>query len=724
MPDMAVAGNGLSVDLSKDFYPFGEQPRFNDTLYLAAGEALSEGGARVTVDINLSNPSGATSSPIPVVYTQGNPGLAWEVWDGQRWYDLSAANFTDDTAGLTRNGQVAFTLPETVGEGTVNGETGHWLRMRLVQGHYGQAPTYRTTSDGNGYELVPATFAPPSIRTARFGYVAEPTATLSTCMSANDFTYVDHTAAAANGPSFQPFTRPADTRPTLYLGFDQPFANRPVTLYAQVDAPSADEVASRDATPSDPARVRWEYAGPEGWRNLGAEDDTQAFADRGLITFIGPYDWTERREFSQSRYWLRVQWVGGTFPIPPRLRRLLTNTTWALQATTVRDEILGSSNAAPEQLFRTPQAPVLVGQQLEVQEPEPPSVEDRRLIEREEGADAVRTVEDARGGPSSIWVRWHQVPDFGGSGPRHRHYVLNHTTGEVRFGNGRNGMVPPRGRDNVRLSVYRTGGGAQGNRPADTINQLKTTIPYVDRVTNYEAARGGAEAETYGDVKARAPLTLRHRGRAVTAQDIADLAYEASSEVARVRVITPHFNPFAEPPDGDRVTPPADDWIPPFDERDAGRVGLILVPGSRDPQPTPSLALIDRVEQYILDRCAPTLDLWLAGPDWVRVAVTADIVPVSPDAAGALETAVTAALERFLHPLTGGVDGAGWVFGRQPQASDIYALISSVAGVDHVRSLTLTTTPEIDTLPVNRLERFLIFSGTHTITLVTSEDGV
>ncbi len=146
----------------------------------------------------------------------------------------------------------------------------------------------------------------------------------------------------------------------------------------------------------------------------------------------------------------------------------------------------------------------------------------------------------------------------------------------------------------------------------------------------------------------------------------------------------------------------------------AGQIGIILVPQSTDTQPIPSLELINRVEDYILARAAPTLDLWLAGPDWIRVTVTAQIAPVSLDAVDALQSAVLNALARFLHPLTGGPDGSGWDFGRRPHVSDLYALLESIEGVDHIRYLAV----EEDRREPVRADRFLVFSGDHRITVV------
>ncbi len=72
-------------------------------------------------------------------------------------------------------------------------------------------------------------------------------------------------------------------------------------------------------------------------------------------------------------------------------------------------------------------------------------------------------------------------------------------------------MIPPRGRNNIRLSFYRTGGGEPGNVAHETITQLNTTIPYIDRVINLEAAAGGADQEDLERLKERVPKQLRHR---------------------------------------------------------------------------------------------------------------------------------------------------------------------------------------------------------------------
>jgi hypothetical protein len=107
----------------------------------------------------------------------------------------------------------------------------------------------------------------------------------------------------------------------------------------------------------------------------------------------------------------------------------------------------------------------------------------------------------------------------------------------------------------------------------------------------------------------------------------------------------------------------------------------------------------------------------------MQVTVTATVVPTSLDTADALTATVAAALRRFLHPLTGGADGRGWAFGRQPHLSTLYALIEALPGVDHVPALAVTETPRFDELTANECARLLIYAGDHVINLAALGEG-
>lgn len=585
----------------------------------------------------------------------------------------------------------------------------------------------------------------------------------------------DHKAGVKVVRVFYPLTPSLHRDSAFYLGFNQRFPNRPSTLYLQVQSPEADEVAPGiHRSVGDGRRLVWEYPSPEGWRSLTVRDETAALTEKGLVQFIGPTDWIASPHFGQQHYWLRVRQQPNTeadiplvlfdlwhwairveefrlyglmrylfakvrdsadLIVPPRLLNARTNTIWARQAITLNAEILGSSQFEPGQVVTTSQAPILAGQVLEIEEVRFPSEAEQQHLRQQWGMEAIAPVYDETGELEAVWVRWQEVPDFYSSAAGDRHYTLDHQRGKIQFGNGQAGMIPPRGRNNIRLS-YRTGGGDRGNLPAQTIVELKTTIPYVAGVINWEAATGGNDQESLARLKVRSPQRLRHRDRAVTAQDFADLAYDAAVEVARVQVITPemlapNFNPLLEKLwiDPNRPNAPAAvpgneiDVFEHDNEIRAGRVRLIIVPQSAAMRPIPTLALLNQVEEFLQARFVSTLRLQICGPKWQAIGVTVDIVPVSITNAGTVKAAVEAKLNQFLHPLTGGRQGQGWDFGRIPHRSDLYAALEAVPGVSYVSSLAINPPTQPLGLPLrsNIDRQTLIYSGTHCITLKLPE---
>lgn len=709
--------DAAQLDTTKDFYPFGEKPRFGDVWYIAGKDAFSQAGATVTLTIALTD----QTSGIPTPGTDGNPKLAWECWDGKAWFGIgtaaagsetNTATFTDTTHAFTRSGTVVLELPTTVMPTTVNGVENYWLRVRLASGNYGTDARFDLIDQAHpekGYKLIPATFAAPSIGRLTVGYSLTTAATpLDAVVTYNDFSYEDVT-----GKAFAPFRPAQDSYPTLYFGFTLPrsramFPNNTLSLYVRI------REAIYGAKPDNPSlasspRLLWQMKDGQGWQKISLRDGTQDLTRPGLVEFLPPAGLVSGSAFGVERYWLRAQWESGDYRFLPKIRQVALNTAMASQAISVTNEILGSGTASENQRFSTTHAPVLAGQRLEVREPEMPTAAERATLESEEGADAVSALLDPAGRPEEIWVRWHEVPDFYGSGSRDRHYVMNHSTGDICFGNGVNGLGPPVGIGNIRMALYQTGGGTAGNKPAGTIVQLNTTIPYVDKVTNLDASFGGAEAELPAELLDRAPRAIRHRGRAVTPEDYEDLAVLASPDVVRAKCV-PLRNLIDDPLDAKPRTP--------------GAVSVVIVPRSTEAKPLPSLELLTLVQSYLERYSVPTATVAVVGPLYVKVNITAEIALVSLEGAGLVEQAAQDRLAAFLHPLVGGQEGIGWAFGREPSKSDIYAALGTVSGVDHVRSLTLefvADVPDVDLQTVTATGRFLVYSGLHQIALISEE---
>ncbi|MBN8592389.1 MAG: putative baseplate assembly protein [Anaerolineae bacterium] len=478
-----------------------------------------------------------------------------------------------------------------------------------------------------------------------------------------------------------------DRQVIAYLGFEQALPNRMTNIYFDVGEAQIDQYI----------QLSWWYS--EGGKQLPltVRDHTNGLTKSGIVSFLGPSVMKPAQRFDRTAYWIFVKLESSSDPKLPIINHILLNTTWASQTITVREEKMGSSNGQKDQSFETTLKPVLTMPQVEVFEVDYPTPTEAQAVINAEGEDAITPEPDESG----YWVRWHQTPDFYASSGQDRHFVIDHLSGVVRFGDGVRGRVPLPGRNNVRIS-YRSGGGTVGNRAPETITELKTAIPYIDRVTNRIPASGGANAESLDQLRQRGPTLLRHQDRAVVAQDYEDLAYIASSQVAKSRALIAEG--IIPDSDGDRI--------------DAGLVRVIIAMQTAADPPTPSAGLINHVREFLRARCDPTIQLEVKAPVWMPFDVQADVVPQTLETSGDLAMRLEVALRAFLHPVTGGSNGEGWDFGSLPAQSDIYAVIQSVEGVSYVQALTAERA--FDQINPDVMPDSLIRPGTIVVRLVSA----
>jgi hypothetical protein len=406
--------------------------------------------------------------------------------------------------------------------------------------------------------------------------------------------------------------------------------------------------------------------------------------------------------------------VGEPTETPPVVEVLAVNAGWATNVESVSDEPLGGSDGTAAQTF-TVASPPVVAESVWVDEGRTLTAGDRRdlLADRPEQIEVVGGSATGDTDPDAVWVRWTAVADFLGSGPDDRHYTVDRLTGEIQFGDGRRGRIPPRGRDGVRAS-YETGGGSAGNVPRGTVTKLESAIALVDEVTNPIAGDGGADAESTDSAVTRASRTLRDGDRAVTPVDFERVAATTTRKLARARCL------------------PATDAA---GARRAGFVTLIVVPASSARKPVPSASLRERVADRVADHAPTTVvtrdRLIVRGPAYVEATVAVRVVAtLGVESVSAVERAVDDALSAYLHPLSGGESSEGWAFGTLPCPADLFAVAEGVGGVDHVADLTVTfhgdgTTTRVgdgDEVP-GVSEDVLVFAGTHDVRASRASSG-
>lgn len=444
------------------------------------------------------------------------------------------------------------------------------------------------------------------------------------------------------------------------------------------------------------ARLQWEGWDGAGWQAIAAlNDETLAFTRTGHVVlrvpaglglqraYLGEYDATDpvTRQPREALFWLRARLARSQYERAPRLAAVRTNTVPAIQAQTVRREVLGGTTGTRNQVFQVENTPILPGS---------------LVIEIDEGIDAPRD--------------WTVVDDLFGAGPADRQLACNWSSGEVRAGDGEHGQIPVANAGNPDANVvaveYRHGGGRRGNVAAGAIRSLLTAVEGIDggKTGNLFEASGGRDEERLEEAQVRARKMLRARERAVSAEDFELLAQQAGN-VRRAKAL-----PLANPSFPGVAVP--------------GAVTVIVVPDSDSPNPLPSDGLLRTVCAYLDARRLLTTELFVVAPRYVLVEVRAQLVAKDSADPAQVRQDVENALATYLHPLTGGDDGLGWPFGGPLRYSKIVQRVFGVNGVDSVPQLVLVVDgeaqPECRDVPIEPLAAHaLVYSTGHAIEVLS-----
>ncbi|MEU3556726.1 putative baseplate assembly protein [Streptomyces fragilis] len=501
----------------------------------------------------------------------------------------------------------------------------------------------------------------------------------------------DRTGTLAEGrdiPCFQAAPEPGDA-----LLFGLPTAVPGCIVAVRLDS----RVEGVGVDPRQPP-LAWEAWDGGGWRACETGPDTTGGLNRpGEVVVYVPAGHTASVIGGTRAGWLRCRVTEAEPGQPfysesPTVREAAVFTvggTMSVEhAETVTDVPLGTSEGVAGQSFRLGRPPVLL-------DGEPPVVE----VSTDEG-----------------WQRWDVVEHFGRSGPDDRHVRVDATAGEFGFppvlrepdGTLRQcGAVPPKGAQ-VRVARYRTGGGPEGNVARGAISVLRSSVPYVARVVNREAARGGVAGETVENAGLRAPRALRTQERAVTAEDYEVISRQAAPSARRVRCL------------------PAEDT--------AGAVRVLVVPDAvadegddrlRFEQLIPSDQVLRAITESLDERRLIGTRLVVEPPVYQGVTVVARLTAAPGDVDRVREASLDA-LFRHLNPLHGGLDGTGWPFGRPVQYGEVFGVLQRAAGDALVEDIRLFPADPITGrrgTPTDRIdvaEGALVFSYQHQVVVTSS----
>lgn len=646
LPDSCVRSHDSQysqVDMNTAFSLFSDNPVVNETFYICADEIFKNKKVSVAISYTFAETS-------VKVDDNKNAMFIYEYWNGTDWTKLAEKNsFKDGTFNLKQGGTVSFVMPDDISLGTVNNEEHYWIRIRLVTKDYATGGVYYKDVKGNWLWKFSSKVQSPQVEKIRIKYESLKVSPQNVFAYSNfEWKNLKPFTKVRCGEEVKIFSLDASNYPSLYLGFEQKFPDGESSVYFRLNESHSD--VGRGSFSSlrndvflpkrgrSGAKLVWEYFNGEGWKELFVNDNTDNFRESGFVDFIVPSDSVSSENFGKNLYWYRVSLISGSFENNPVVKDILINSVYVKNEKTYENEILGSGTGAPGQSLSVAHADILKGSVLYVDEGSVPSTNELDMIRKDCGGEPYFTDGD------KVWVRYTEVENFYASNAFSRHYVVDYTTGRIQFGDGAKGVNPPKGKFNVMMKSYHTGGGSVGNVARNTIRGLLKGIPFVSGCTNPYPAEGGADMEGVDSLKARAAGSFKSLQRAVTSEDFKWLALESSSSVGRAHCLK-HRNSKNE-------------------------VCTVIVPvrasgTGYDTKLVPSRELIRRVKEYLDERKIVGTPICVQGPVYKDFNI---VVSVSFKSSvfdeGKTKKKIENNLLRYFDGLDG-EDGSGWTFGKE-----------------------------------------------------------
>ena len=649
IPDVCIRNaNGTYevVDMNNTFRLFSEIPSFNEVFYIGADEILKNKNSKVTITFMFSE--------IYAAETENEHALfSYEYWNGRDWVKLTgeADAFIDGTFGFKQSGSVSFKIPDTIATVSVNNEEHLYIRIRLVTKDFALGGVYVQDDKGLYQWRFNGNVQSPILDKIRITYDA-PAQQPEYAVADSNFKWIDLDSLfeqAEKERALSVFDIDEEQCPSLYLGFSAQITAGEFPLYFNIENGSSvkksnpaigDGLSLPAYSPRGNKRlvsIEWEYWSDTGWKKLSCSDFTDSFHESGFIICTIPEDMAACRLYDTECFWLRAVKMNGSFEITPVIEDIVINSVYAVNADSYTDEIIGSGTGAPGQVFRTAHQNLLPGLRLCVDEGSIPSANEIAKMKKDGIEQPYETAD------THVWVRYKEVPNFYTSDAFSRHFVINYSTGEILFGDGVHGVMPPKGKFNIKVSEYKVGGGKDGNVAAHTLQFLTQSIPYIAGCDNPFAAEGGSDMETVESLKARSAGVFKSLNRAVTKEDFEWISREASSSVGRAHCLK--------------------------NKTAAGKIKTVIIPEmtnsvSYTAKLFPSKELLRRVKQYLEERKLVGTEIEVSGPVYRSCRITLEVVFKNMvfDSDGE-KAKIRRQLEIYFHPLLGG-SGQGFEFGK------------------------------------------------------------
>lgn len=278
---------------------------------------------------------------------------------------------------------------------------------------------------------------------------------------------------------------------------------------------------------------------------------------------------------------------------------------------------------------------------------------------------------------------WQYVEDLQTCSASDKVYTVNDN--EIIFGDGAHGMLPKYSLD--IYCEYMSNAGSRGNVPIKAdwkYEKIKTYETQMEVVNKYEGG-GGQDRKSNEDLFKQFQSALKMPQRAVTLKDYEYLSLQTpNTKLAKAKA---------------------------FADSNKNKVTVVVIPQSENYMPMAKHSTKLKVEEYLDTKRLLTTKVQVVDAKYKVISVKTTVFSQKQNPSE-LQIKVKKKLTEYLHPLYGGKNNAGWLFGESIYVSELYKVISSIVGVDTIEKLQINGS----TVSVIEIDQdVVITSGNHFI---------
>lgn len=508
--------DGIQDCETSDFAPFGDTLSLYRECYIGHNSYFAKPGSNITITFDTVFPEHrvlreALPENVELKIIKRKPRtsiensmadcyaeeISIEYYNGIGWKRIPCER---EIKTLFHKGEnmkctIRFVCPADWTETSVGGENGRCLRFQLLK------------SD-NCY-MRPCIHHYPQIRNMQITYSYEGRYIRPERVRAIAGTrQIDLTKPLMEEKPLILFRKGEYTEDYLYLGFDRPMEEGPVSLLFQLE----DEVRY------DGMECHFEYSTLHGFHQMRVMDHTANMSRSGIVLFLPPADMAAVTIEGRRACWIRISRTRkhAKSVNPPKILDICLNAVEVYNIETGSEEEYYIDEAVSNMVFDLG-IPNILDVDLWVNETNRHSRENMEQMYRDM-PDRVRLEKDMIGNISSFYVKWQETDQFG-DGRLAREYVLDRLGQRLLFGDGIHSEIP-RALDDVAFRmVIRCCNGQAGNVGAGKINSSFENLLFIDSINNPKCAFGGSNIESVESALRRGANLLSARRRLVSPKD-------------------------------------------------------------------------------------------------------------------------------------------------------------------------------------------------------------